>query len=65
MIDEIINNIKFLPINYSSTSAFFDFLSLSLIAQITTYKKDILSFSKTLDKAVTLSLENGVIIAIE
>ena len=63
MIHEIINNIKFLPINYSSTSAFLD--CLSLITYIPTMKKDIQHNSRTIDKTVNLALENGIIIAIE
>ena len=63
MIIEYVNKIKFLPINYSRTSAFID--SLSLVTFIPTFKKNIANnLSKELDEIIIKTLENSVIIEI-
>ena len=63
MINEYVNNIKFLPIKYSKTSAFID--TLSLITFIPTMKKSIINNStEDLDEIIVKTLENSVIVEI-
>ena len=62
MIDYIIDNIKFLPLNYSNTSAFFD--HFSFITYISTMKKTIFHNTKEsikYEKKIIPTLENGVL----
>ena len=63
MINYIIDNIKFLPLNYSNTSAFFD--HFSFVTYISTMKKIIFHNTKEtikFEKKIIPTLENGVII---
>ena len=62
MISEFVDNIKFLPINFSCISAFLD--KLTLVTFVSTMKKIInLDLSKD-DEIISITLENGIIIAI-
>ena len=63
MIIEFINNIRFLPIDYSRTSAFID--TLSLITFIPTLKKKINhNLKKNPNEIILKTLENSMIIEI-
>ena len=64
IISEFINNIKYLPIKFSTVSALFD--RLSFTAFIPTMKKKIYATTIDLDNDETISftLENGIIVAI-
>ena len=63
IISEFVDNIKFLPIKFSSAVAVIDRLSLTVF--IPTMKKTIYSnkFNYNSDKNVTITLENGITIA--
>ena len=64
MISYIIDNIQFIPLNYTETSAFID--KLSLTTYIPTMKKVIFQSSNHEKKQIIYkTLENGIIIEIE
>ena len=64
MINYLIDNIKFLPLNYEETRAFFDKISLTTF--ISTMKKTIYySDDKIINDKIIIALENAVIIEIE
>ena len=64
MINHLVDNIKFLPINYEETRAFFDKISLTTF--ISTMKKTIYySSDKKLDNKIIITLENSILIEIE
>ena len=64
MINYLIDNIKFLPLNYEETRAFFDKVSLTTF--ISTMKKTIYySGDKIINDKIIIALENAVIIEIE
>ena len=64
MINYLIDNIKFLPLNYEETKAFFDKVSLTTF--ISTMKKTIYySGDKKINDKIIIALENAVIIEIE
>ena len=62
MISEFINNLKFLPIEFSSIVAFHN--RLNFITIISTMKKDISNCFKYNDEKISLTLENGIIVTI-
>ena len=63
IITEFVNNIKFIPIDYSKNSTFFD--TLSLTSFISTLKKKIIhNLKKNLDEIIFKTLENSVVIEI-
>ena len=62
MIFEYINKIKFLPINFSNVTAFID--CFSLITFISTMKKKINFNFVEYDEDISITLENGIIVAI-
>ena len=62
MIKYIIQNIKFLPLNYTKMSGFFDRLTFS--TYIPTMKKTIFCKSKIIPKIIIETLENGVVVEI-
>ena len=64
MINYLIDNIKFLPLNYEETRAFFDKISLTTF--ISTMKKTIYySGDKIINDKIIIALENAVVIEIE
>jgi len=64
MINFLIDNIKFLPLNYEETRAFFDKISLTTF--ISTMKKTIYySGDKIINDKIIIALENAVLIEIE
>ena len=63
MINYIIDNINFMPINYTNTSAFFD--KLTFTTYIPTMKKTLCITAQNVDEKIYQVLENGVIIEIE
>jgi len=63
MINYIINNIQFIPLNYKHTSAFTD--KLTLCTYISTMKKTIFYNLEKADNKIFETLENGIIIEIE
>ena len=63
MINYVVDNIKFLPLNFTKISAFFD--KLTLITYISTMKKMIFCNVSNIDKKILDALENAIIIEIE
>ena len=62
MIQYIIKNIKFLPLNYTKMSGFFDRLTFSIYIPI--MKKTIFCNIKDIPKIIIETLENGVVVEI-
>ena len=62
MISEFINNLKFLPIKFSSIVAFHN--RLNFLTIISTKKKDISNCFKYNNEKISLTLENGIIVTI-
>ena len=63
MINHIIDNIQFIPLNYTNTSVFFD--KLTLTTYISTMKKTLFCNAQYIDNKIYETLENGIIIEIE
>ena len=62
MISELISNIKFLPINFDTEFGILD--CTSLVLYVSTMKKEIYSNYLRYDENISITLENGVIVAI-